>query len=66
MKNKILSFKLLLVLILSYMIACRSIDQSNKNSFSPEVDRLFKKWDKENSPGCALGIIKEGKLIYKI
>ena len=29
------------------------------------VDKLFEKWDKPDSPGCALGIIKDGKLIYK-
>ena len=30
-----------------------------------EIDDLFKKWDKPDSPGCALGIIKDGKFIYK-
>jgi len=29
------------------------------------VDKIFTRWDKEDSPGCALGIIKDGKLIYK-
>jgi CubicO group peptidase (beta-lactamase class C family) len=30
-----------------------------------KVDELFAEWDKPDSPGCALGIIKNGKLIYK-
>jgi CubicO group peptidase (beta-lactamase class C family) len=30
-----------------------------------KVDKLFEKWDKPDSPGCALGIVKDGKLIYK-
>jgi CubicO group peptidase (beta-lactamase class C family) len=34
-------------------------------SLTDKVDELFAEWDKPNSPGCALGIIKNGKLIYK-
>jgi hypothetical protein len=30
-----------------------------------QVDKLFAQWDKKNSPGCALAIIKDGKIIYK-
>ncbi len=30
-----------------------------------KVDRLFALWDKPDSPGCALAIIKDGRLIYK-
>lgn len=29
-----------------------------------KVDQLFVSWDKPGSPGCALGIIKDGQLIY--
>lgn len=29
-----------------------------------EVDKVFAQWDKENSPGASLGIIKDGKLVY--
>ena len=29
-----------------------------------KVDSLFSEWNKLNSPGCALGIMKNGKLIY--
>jgi len=30
-----------------------------------EVDKLFAPWDKTTSPGAALAIIKDGKIIYK-
>ena len=30
-----------------------------------QVDKLFAQWDKPDSPGCALGIVKDGRLIYK-
>jgi CubicO group peptidase (beta-lactamase class C family) len=39
--------------------------QSLPDSTSKKIDSLFKKWDNNNSPGCALGIIKDGRLIYK-
>jgi CubicO group peptidase (beta-lactamase class C family) len=29
------------------------------------VDSIFAQWDSNNSPGCALGIVQDGKLIYK-
>lgn len=29
------------------------------------VDSLFATWDKTTSPGCALGVIRNGELIYK-
>ncbi len=35
------------------------------NSLTDKVDELFAKWDKPGSPGCALGIIKDGQLVYK-
>jgi CubicO group peptidase (beta-lactamase class C family) len=30
-----------------------------------KVDELFSQWDKKDSPGCAIAIIKDGKIIYK-
>ena len=32
---------------------------------SAKIDKLFAQWDKPDSPGCALGVIKDGVLIYK-
>ncbi|MBW2368309.1 MAG: serine hydrolase [Deltaproteobacteria bacterium] len=29
-----------------------------------EIDALFSNWDKPDSPGCAIGIVKKGELIY--
>jgi CubicO group peptidase (beta-lactamase class C family) len=28
------------------------------------IDSIFSEWNKPNTPGCALGIIKKGELIY--
>ena len=37
---------------------------ANTDSLTEKVDKLFVSWDKTESPGCALGIIRDGKLIY--
>ena len=29
-----------------------------------EVDKIFADWDKTDSPGCAVGVVEKGKLIY--
>ncbi len=39
--------------------------QSLAPDVSRQVDKVFEKWDKPDSPGCALGVYKDGKIIYK-
>jgi CubicO group peptidase (beta-lactamase class C family) len=36
--------------------------QSPRN---PAVDRVFAEWDKPTSPGCALGVIRDGRMVYE-
>lgn len=40
---------------------------ANAQTFPPDprVDRLFAQWDKPESPGCALGIVRDGRFIYE-
>lgn len=35
------------------------------DTLTDQVDELFKAWDKPDSPGLALGIIKDGRFIYR-
>ncbi len=30
-----------------------------------QIDKLFEKWDKTVSPGCALAVMKDGRVVYK-
>jgi CubicO group peptidase (beta-lactamase class C family) len=30
-----------------------------------KVDKLFSEWDRPDSPGCAVGVIQNGQLVYK-
>jgi len=34
------------------------------NALTEKVDELFKQWDKDDSPGAAVGIFKDGRIIY--
>ncbi len=34
-------------------------------SITSRVDKIFEKWDQPNSPGCALAVIKDGRIVYK-
>ena len=52
-------YLLLLFLISTAVCAFGQFDESQK------IDKLFKKFNKTDSPGCALGIIKNGKLTYE-
>ena len=36
-----------------------------KEKLKEKIDGLFQQWDKPDSPGCALAIIKDGKIVYK-
>ncbi|HXG65376.1 MAG TPA: serine hydrolase domain-containing protein [Blastocatellia bacterium] len=40
-------------------------DDANGNGLAKKVDALFAEWDKPDSPGCALAVIKDSKIIYK-
>lgn len=35
------------------------------NEHTRQVDALFERWDRPDSPGCALGIVRDGRLIYE-
>lgn len=52
---------LALCLLLS---ACLPAEQNADPRFEA-VDKIFARWDKPDSPGCALGVIQNGVFIYK-
>lgn len=38
---------------------------SGRESVTAKVDQLFAQWNESDSPGCALGIVEDGRLIYE-
>src|SRR5258707_1170884 len=35
------------------------------DSLAKKIDHVFSEWDKTNSPGCSLAVLKDGKIVYK-
>ena len=42
-----------------------SVAQVTDSTLATKIDQLFSKWDKPDSPGCALAVIKHNQTIYK-
>ena len=53
-------------LLILFLLTCAPLNAQTTSSPTPnaQVDKLFAQWDKPDSPGCALGVIKEGKFVY--
>lgn len=49
-----------------FLVSCClfSISSNGQIQESEVIDEIFSEWDQPNTPGCALGIIKDGELIY--
>ncbi|HEY3625746.1 MAG TPA: serine hydrolase domain-containing protein [Terracidiphilus sp.] len=39
--------------------------QSLPPEMAAKVDKVFEKWNRQDSPGCALGIYQDGQIVYK-
>ena len=53
------------VLTLAVSVGCVSGPRGQSASSNRSVDDLFAEWNKPDSPGCALAVIKMGKVIYE-
>jgi CubicO group peptidase (beta-lactamase class C family) len=55
-----------MILLLITIIACGiSASFALADEKTDAVDKLFAAWDRTNSPGASLAILKDGKIIYK-
>lgn len=52
------------VVLSIFFIATLSVSSNSQHVPKAKIDSLFVNWDKEDSPGCALGIIRDGQLVY--
>ena len=51
-------------ILLFMFIASQAGDQSQTQvSPATQVDRLFERWDRTSSPGCAISIMKDGRIL---
>ncbi len=49
----------------SFLASCLATAQALAPDVTKQVDKVFEKWDKPDSPGCALGLYKDGQILYK-
>src|SRR5438093_3035588 len=57
-------FTLTLLGAMSLMSATGQSPAARDERLGVEVDKLFAQWDRPDSPGCAVGIVKEGRLVH--
>ena len=55
----------LCVMGVTALIGSAAFGQSVSAEQSKKVDEIFTKWDRTDSPGCALSVMQGGKIIYK-
>jgi CubicO group peptidase (beta-lactamase class C family) len=55
----------LFLLILCGRSSAQTQPQPLPSNVKAQVDKVFEKWDKSDSPGCALGVYRDGQIIYK-
>ena len=52
------------LLVFSVMVMSDVFAQNVPDSLAKQIDKIFEKWNASNSPGCAVGIIRNDTLIY--
>lgn len=55
--------RLALVFLISALGASSAVAQHFPAN--PKVDKVFAEWDKASSPGCALGVLQNGRFVYE-
>ncbi|MDP3444793.1 MAG: serine hydrolase [Ignavibacteria bacterium] len=57
------TFKFLSILFaFCIMLSCKNTTKDNTEA---KIDEIFSQWNKTNSPGAAVAVIKDGKVIFK-
>lgn len=57
--------RIVTLIILICLLFSATFSQMRTDAPIDKIDQLFAEWNKPNSPGCALGVIKDGQFIYK-
>lgn len=49
----------------AFLVAATAVARRQDSSLERKVDQIFSAYDKPDSPGCALGVIRDGHFLYK-
>lgn len=61
-----MSARLISAFLIVHLVHCvHLVHAENADALTAQVDALFEKWDKPDSPGASLAIIRDGAIIYK-
>ena len=60
----VVSLFISLVAITSLVRAQEAEQTAQPGSVTAQVDKIFEKWDKPDSPGCACAVMREGEVAY--
>src|SRR5580765_2413087 len=53
------------IILLSVATAARAQVTGETSDLAARVDKVFEKWNRTDSPGCALSVMKDGHIVYK-
>jgi hypothetical protein len=63
------SLSLRLTRLVAFLVLFASITNAHAEPMDSgkrrEVDRLFERWDTPTSPGCAMAVMKDGRILYE-
>ncbi|HYV03550.1 MAG TPA: serine hydrolase [Blastocatellia bacterium] len=69
MKRRLLRRSAIILVVLVLLVPCATAQSKDEGSqpdnINARVDKLFALWDKPESPGCSLAVIKDGSIVYK-
>jgi CubicO group peptidase (beta-lactamase class C family) len=54
-----------LTVVLSIVVSLSACSRSRPDPASAKVDRLFAEWNRTDAPGCAVGISRNGTIVYE-
>ena len=56
----------IVIIAIVLLLRAQEAEQSDQPaSITAQMDKIFEKWDKPDSPGCAFAVIKDGRIVYK-
>jgi CubicO group peptidase (beta-lactamase class C family) len=61
-KKEVFIFQIFLLFLLCPIIVYAQINQNVKET---QIDNIFKKWDTPHTPGCAVGVYQDGKILFE-
>ena len=59
-----LSIKLLAASVFLFLALNNATAQNIPDSVAQKIDKLFSQWNNPNTPGCAIGVVRNDSLIY--